>query len=191
MRKVILQEFVTVNGLAAGPNGTTDYISASLRGDATFGHMQSALMDATDTMLLGRVTYQMFSSYWPNVTEGDQKPFADKLNSKKKLVFSRTLERAPWGSSDEGTIIRGSPADEVAKLKRQPGQDMVLWGSLTLAQSLIEAGLIDEYRLVVCPVVLGGGRALFEDGPDSLQLKLLEARTLERGAVSLTYVHRE
>jgi dihydrofolate reductase len=190
MRNVILQEFVTLNGLAVGPNGSVDFIPASTRGDRSFGQEQIELMEACDTILLGAVTYRMFSGYWPNVTEGDDKPFADKLNGMRKVVFSQTLDRAPWGTWGEATIVKGRAADEVARLKSQSGKDMVIWGSISLAQSLIDARLVDEYRLVVCPVVLGSGRPLFHDGIASLDLKLLHARGLERGAVSLRYTQR-
>ncbi len=125
MRKVILQEFVTLDGLAAGPNNSVDFIPAATRGDQSFGKEQSALMDSVDAILLGRVTYQMFAGYWPNVTEGEEKPFADKLNSAPKIVFSQTLDRAPWGTWKEARIVKGSAASEVAKLKRQSGKDMI------------------------------------------------------------------
>jgi dihydrofolate reductase len=190
MRNVILQEFVTLNGLASGPNGSVDFIPASTQGDQSFGQEQAELMEACDTMLLGAATYRMFSGYWPNVTQGDEKPFADKLNSLRKIVFSQTLDRAPWGAWDEATVVKGRATDEVARLKLQSGKDMVIWGSISLVQSLIDARLIDEYRLVVCPVVLGSGRPLFRDQIASLDLTLLNARGLERGAVSLKYAQR-
>lgn len=188
MRKVVLQEFVTLNGLAAGLNDSVAYIPASTGGDRTFGEEQFKFLDSIDTILLGRVTYLLFSAYWPNVTEGDDKPFADKLNATRKVVFSKTLDGAPWGKWEEATVVKARAADEVAKLKRQAGKDMVLWGSISLAQSLIREGLVDEYRLVVCPLVLGSGRPLFEGSGASIDLKLLDARPLDRGAVSLKYV---
>ncbi len=189
MRHVILQEFVTLNGLAAGPNGNVDFVPASTSGDESFGREQLAFFDAIDTIALGRVTYQMFADYWPKVTEGDEKPFADKMNSTPKIVFSRTLERAPWGTWDEATILGGNPAAEVSKLKQQPGKNIVIWGSLSLAQLLIGQGLIDEYRLVVCPLVLGSGRRLFSDNVP-VEMTLLNATPTDRGAVSLTYKPR-
>lgn len=188
MRKVILNEFVTLNGMASGPEGSVDYVPASMQGDRGFGQEQFAFLDTIDTILLGRVTYTMFARHWPNVTEREEKPFADKLNSTPKVVFSRTLDRAPWGQWPEARIARGSAAEEVASLRRQPGKDMVVWGSISLARSLMAAGLIDEYRLVVCPVVLGGGTPLFEGGVPPLGLNLLSARPYDRGAVGLTYV---
>lgn len=134
------------------------------------------------------MTYELFAGYWPNVTEGDEKSFADKLNKTRKIVFSRTLDRAPWGKWDPATIVKNDAADEIAKLKQQPGKDMVIWGSISLAQSLMNAGLIDEYRLVFCPVVLGSGRPLFRDHAQPTDMKLSKTMTFDRGAVLLKYV---
>lgn len=93
MRNVILQEFVTLDGLAAGPNDSVDFVPASTQGDQSFGQRQLDFMDSVDTILLGRVTYTMFAGYWPKVTSGEDKPFADKLNAIPKVVFSRSLDR--------------------------------------------------------------------------------------------------
>jgi dihydrofolate reductase len=112
------------------------------------------------------------------------------MNSTPKIVFSQTLERAPWGAWDEATVVRTRAVDGVAKLKAQPGKNMVIWGSISLAQSLIRERLIDDYRLVVCPLVLGGGRPLFSGDLASIQLQLRDAVPLDRGAVSLTYTPR-
>lgn len=189
MRKVILQEFVTLNGLAAGPNDSVDFIPGSTQGDQTFGRDQMQLMNSIDTILLGRVTYQMFSGFWPNVTEGEDKDFAVKLNATPKVVFSGTLHRAPWGKWESARIVKTPADEEVAKLKRQPGKDMILWGSLSTAQSLVSAALVDEFRLVVCPVVLASGRPLFS-GSATPDLDLVDAKKLDRGAVSLRYASR-
>jgi dihydrofolate reductase len=190
MRKVILQEFISLDGLAAGPDDNVDFVPASTQGDQRFGQAQTVLMDGIDTILLGSRTYRMFAGHWPNVTEGDEKPFADKLNAIPKVVFSRTLDRAPWGSWPAARVVRHSAVNEVATLKRQSGKDMVIWGSISLAQSLITAKLIDEYQIVVCPVVLGSGRPLFSDAAAPVQMKLLSTTPLDLGAVSLTYVPR-
>jgi len=187
MRKVIVQEWVALDGLAAGPQGNVDFVSGSTRGDRTFGDDQLAFLDSIDTILLGRVTYQMFAGYWPGVTEGEEKPFADKLNGTPKLVFTQTLRHAPWGTWKEARIVRNGAAEEVGKLKRQPGKDIVVWGSISLAQYLIDQRLVDEYRLVMCPIVLGSGRPLFREGAP-LDMKLVASKTLDRGAVALTYV---
>jgi dihydrofolate reductase len=187
MRKVILQEFLTLDGLAAGPNDSVDYVPASTKGDKSFGEEQVKLMDSIDTILLGRVTYQMFAGYWPNVTKGKEKAFADKLNSIPKIVFSRTLDTAPWGDWEEAKVVSNPPVNEIKKLKRQTGKDMIIWGSISLAQAAMRAGLIDEYRLVMCPVVLGGGRPLFLNNVDSFGMKLLEMKSFDLDAVQLKY----
>ena len=187
MRKVILQEFITLDSLAAGPNDNVDYVPASTEGDKSFGVEQMKLMNATDTILLGRVTYEMFANHWPKITKGKEKAFADKLNSIPKIVFSKTIESAPWGDWEEAKVVKNSAVKEVTKLKQRSGKSMVIWGSISLAQSLMKEGLIDEYRLVMCPVVLGSGRPLFLDKVDSFGLKLLEAKTFDLGAVQLKY----
>jgi dihydrofolate reductase len=190
MKKVILQEFVSLDGLAAGRNDNVDFVPASTKNDRQFGQEQLAFMETIDTILLGRITYQMFAGYWPNVTEGEDKSFADRLNAIPKIVFSKTLARAPWGEWPDATIVRNKAADEVAKLKDTSGKDMVIWGSISLAQSLIQARLIDEYRLVFCPVVLGGGRRLFPDGAESMDMTLATTKALDRGGVTLHYLPR-
>ena len=191
MRKVMLQEFVSLDGLVAGPNDSVDFIPASTQGDPSFGREQVALMDTIDTLLLGRVTYGMFAGFWPNVTEGAEKEFADKFNAVPKVVFSRTLESAPWGKWNEGRIVKGSAVEEVARLKQQLGKDMLLSGSISIAQALIAENMVDEYRLVLCPVVLGSGRPLFRNDFSSIPMELLIASRLDRGAVSLIYSPRD
>ena len=190
MRKLILQEFVTLDALAAGPNDNVDFVPASTRGDQSFGREQLAMFDSIDTIVLGRVTYQMFAGYWPSVTEGEDARFADKLNRTPKIVFSRSLQKAPWGKFEEARIVKSDAAEEVKKLKQQPGKDLILWGSISLAQSLLNKGLIDEYRMVVCPIVLGKGRPLFGDKVASLDLKLIEVEPMDLGTVALKYVER-
>jgi len=187
MRKLILQEFVSLDGRAAGSQGSVEFIPVSTKGDRSFGREQTALMDETDTLLLGRVTYELFVAFWPNVTEGEEKEFADKFNELDKVVFSKTLEHAPWGTWGAARIVRDGVVEEVKRLKRQEGRALLLSGSLSLAQPLIEQGLVDEVRLVMCPVVLGKGRALFRDDAEPVPLELTHAHALDRGAVSLVY----
>lgn len=187
MRKLILQEFVTLDGRVAGPEGEVDFVPATTQGDAAFGKRQLAFMDAIDTILLGRVTYQIFSQYWPQVTSGDDKPFADKLNRIPKIVFSRTLEAAPWGDFDAAKLVRDRAEEAVANLKEAPGKGMVIWGSVSIARSLLAEELIDEFQIVVCPTVLGPGRPLFPEGADPLDLKLLGTESFDRGGVLLRY----
>ncbi|HEV7243237.1 MAG TPA: dihydrofolate reductase family protein [Thermoanaerobaculia bacterium] len=186
MRKVIVQEFVSIDGRASGPSGSVDFVPGSTQGDQSFGDRQMAFIDSIDTMLLGRVTYEMFAGYWPNVAEGEDKPFADKLNNLQKVVFTRTLDRAPWGTFGDARIVTSDAALEVETLKQADGKDMVIWGSLSLAQSLMDADLVDEYQLVVCPVVLGDGRALFRE-KNAHDFELVDTRAFDRGTVLLSY----
>ena len=109
------------------------------------------------------------------------------MNSIPKIVFSRTLDSAPWGDWEEATVVSNSAVNEIKKLKRQSGKDMVIWGSISIAQAAIKAELIDEYRLVMCPVVLGSGRPLFLNKVDPFGLKLLELKSFDLGAVQLKY----
>ena len=142
-------------------------------------------IDTVDTIVLGRVTYEMFAGYWPTAT-GDDKPFADKINAMAKLVFSRTLGRAPWGSFDDALISANEPAPEIWRLKEEDGKDLVVWGSLSIAQSLADAGVVDEYQLWVLPIVLAGGAPIFSrEKPRALKLR--EANTTQKGAVLLSY----
>ena len=189
MRRLIVQEFVTIDGLAAGPKGEVDFIPAATEGDSVVADNQMQFIDTIDMIVLGRVTYEMFAGYWPNAT-GDDKPFADKLNAIPKIVFSKTLDSAPWGSWEEATISRGDPREEVRRWREQEGKDLVVWGSLTLVESLAEAGLVDEYQLWLLPVVLGGGRPLFAEGVGSIDMELLEAKSSDRGATLLRYQPR-
>jgi dihydrofolate reductase len=186
MRSVIVQEFVSLDGLAAGPNDSVVFVPAATAGDQGFGMRQLDFIDAIDAILLGRVTYSMFAAYWPNVTTGEDRPFADRINAIPKIVFSRTLDRAPWGGFNDATIVRHDAAKEIALLKQRPGKDMVIWGSVALVQSLTKTGLIDEYQLIVCPVVLGAGKPLFRAG-DALGMRLLSTQAFERGTVCLSY----
>jgi dihydrofolate reductase len=187
MPRVIVQEFVSIDGFASGLKGSVDFIPASMRGDRRFGREQTKLMDSIGVMLLGRVTYAMFAGYWPSTSDNDEQPFADKFNALPKIVFSSTLQHAPWGRWPEATIVRTNPAQEVARLKEHAGKDLFVSGSLSIAQSLISAQLVDEYRLVACPIVLGEGRRLFDNVGRAIRLELGDAHSLDRGAVSLTY----
>ncbi len=180
MRKVVVQQFVTLDGYAAGPNGELDFVTESAgAADPTSGpfvEKQLAFVESLDTILLGAVTYRMFAEYWPEQTTETQ-AIADALNATPKVVFSSTLESAPWGTWEPARLVSGSAAEEVRRLKAEPGKDMVVWGSLALSDSLLREGLVNEYRLQVCPVVLGRGKRLFEEGLATQRLAHLETNT--------------
>lgn len=185
MRKVILQEFVTIDGFAADPNGEMDFIGEyAARNDLSFQTDAERFLDTVDTMLLGAGTYKLFAGYWPEATE--EGTFADKLNALSKVVASSTLKRAPWGEWEK-TEITSNPSEKIAQLKEQTGKNIVVWGSLTLVQSLMKEALIDEYQLRVCPVVLGAGTPLFADGIAAPDMDLVESKTYDAGMVLLRY----
>ena len=192
MRKVVVQQFVTLDGYAAGPNGELDFVTESgAEADPTSGPFvdkQLAFIEGLDTILLGAVTYRMFAAYWPEQTTETQ-AIADALNATPKVVFSSMLESAPWGSWEPARLVSGSAAEEVRRLKAEPGKDMVVWGSLALSGSLMREGLVVEYRLQICPVVLGRGKRLFEEGLETESLTHLETNTYDE-MVAVRYASR-
>ena len=139
-----------------------------------------ASMAASDAMLLGRVTYEGFEAAFSQGSGGD----ADAMNNMPKYVVSNKLKSADWKNS---TLIKGNIIDEIKKLRQQPGKDLAISGSITLAQSLMKQGLIDEYALLVYPVVLGTGKRLFAEGVPTIPLKLIEARPMSSGVVLMRY----
>jgi len=178
MRKVTAGLFVSLDGVTESPEKwQLPYFNDEM------GEAVGAAMAATDAMLLGRVTYQEFASYWPGVSSEDQ-PFADHMNNTPKYVVSTTLDRAEWNNS---TIIKVHVAEEVSRLKQQPGQDILIYGSGDLVHTLMQHDLIDEYRIMVHPVVVGSGKRLFRDGSDTTVLRLIETKTFSSGVVVLSY----
>ena len=137
-------------------------------------------LKAADMLLFGRVTYQGMASYWPSA-QGD---VAELMNGIAKVVFSRTLEKAEWNNTQ---LVKADAEPVVAKLKQQPGKDMLIFGSANLSASLMQKGLIDEYRLGLSPVVLGSGNPLFKPSAGRMRMKLLETRPLRSGCVILRY----
>jgi dihydrofolate reductase len=185
MRKIVVTEFVSLDGVMEDPGGAEGYA----HGGWTFKFPDPEGMKykldelmTHDAMLLGRVTYQGFAKAWPSIT--DEFGFADKMNSMPKYVVSTTLQELEWNNS---TLIASDVEREVAALKEQPGQDILVAGSRTLAQALLAADLVDEYRLMVFPIVLGSGKRLFGDSVDTKTLTLADSKTLDSGTLILTY----
>ncbi len=179
MRKIIVSEFVSLDGVMEEPSWTMPYWN-----DEIAGFKRDELF-AVDALLLGRVTYQGFAAAWPG--RKDEEGYADRINGLPKYVVSTTLEEAEWRPS---TIIREHVAEEVSRLKAQPGQDILIFGSGQLVGSLIEQDLIDQYNLLVYPVVLGKGKRLFRDGI-ATTVRLVDAKALGSGVVALTYERAE
>ncbi len=179
MRKVTAGLFVSLDGVVGSPERwQLPYFNDEM------GEAIGAAMAQADAMLLGRVTYEEFASYWPGVSAEDQ-PFAGYMNETPKYVVSTTLdEPLEWNNS---TLIKGNVAEEIAGLKRQPGGNIGITGSATLVRSLLRDDLLDELALMVHPVVVGSGRRLFEEGGEPKGLKLVESKTFGTGVVSLTY----
>ena len=140
-------------------------------------------MTASDTMLVGRRTYEAFAAFWPHQPGGT--PMVDYINSVPKYVVSTTLEKPlGWNNS---TLIEGDVAEGVAELKQRPGKDITVLGSADLVNALLRDGLLDELRLMVHPIVLGSGKRLFEDGGDRKALELVDSRKFATGVVYLAY----
>jgi len=185
MRKVIVSEYVTLDGVMVDPGGG----EGTKHGGWSFQFWSEEAakfkfdeLFASDALLLGRVTYQGFAKAWPSMT--DEQGFADRMNSLPKFVVSRTLEKLEWNNSKP---IKGNIAEEVSKLKQQPGQDILIAGSVELIHTLMQHDLIDEYRLMVHPVVVGSGKRLFKDKTDMKVLKLVDTKTFSSGIVVLSY----
>ncbi len=187
MRKIVSATFVTLDGVMEAP-GSADTTLPDRRGwsepfmNEEIGQSILEEMNKSDALLLGRRTYQDFAVFWPAAPKED--PFTQKMNSIPKYVVSTTLQKAEWNNS---RLIKGNVAEEVAKLKQQPGNNISITGSGELIRSLMQYDLIDEYRLLVCPVVLGVGKRLFKDAKDTKVLRLVEAKPYDTGMVVLTY----
>ena len=191
MRKLGVFEFVTLDGVMQAPSGPEE----DRRGGFEHGGWVMPYLDevaasvglegmaASGGLLLGRVTYEGMAAYWPSAPAED--PFAEGINNLPKFVVSTTLqEPLAWNNS---RLIKGDIAEEVAKLKQQPGKDLGILGSGELVHTLMQDNLIDEYRLLVFPIVLGSGKRLFRDGGPTTALRLVDTKTTSTGVVILTY----
>lgn len=182
MRKVLVFEMVSLDGYFTDRRGDmswahrddpewSDFVAGNARGEAV--------------LAFGRKTYEQMASFWPTPQARELFPsVAEAMNRGEKLVFSRTLPRADWENT---RLVRGEPAAEVGRLREEPGPDLVVMGSGTIVKQLSEAGLVDEWELVLTPIVLGGGRTLFEGLARPLALSLTRTRTFRNGNVVLWY----
>lgn len=173
MRNLIVTEFVSLDGVMGSPSWSFKYWNDEIAG------FKGEESNASDALLLGRVTYDGFAAAWPNSTDQG----APYFNGVRKYVVSTTLETADWNNS---VIIRDNVVEEITRLKHQDGQDICVHGSGVLAQTLIQHDLVDRYRLLVYPLVLGKGQRLFQDGT-AATLKLIESRAFSGGVVALIY----
>jgi dihydrofolate reductase len=184
VRKLVVQQWVTVDNIAAEEDGGLSFVSGEPFSDTTnpaFKDTMMGFIDSVDTMILGANTYTQTKDYWPHAEE--QGEYGEKLNNLTKFVASSTLDEAPWGDFPAATVTR-DPAATIRELKEQSGKHIWLWGSLTLMQSLLAAGVVDEVRMLICPASRGAGRRVFEDRQD---LKLVEAAGFDNGIAIMRY----
>lgn len=184
MRKLVVQQWVTVDNIAAEEDGGLSFVSGEPFSEKTDKAVKASVMgliDSVDTLILGANTYTQAKGYWPYAD--DQGEYGEKLNNLTKFVASSKLDDAPWGDFPAATVTR-DPAATTRELKERSGKDIWLWGSLKLMQFLLDVGLVDEVRMLVCPVSRGKGTRVFEDRQD---LKLVEATGFENGVALLRY----
>jgi dihydrofolate reductase len=180
MRKLVVSAWVTLDGVFDADSMDQWFLPY----DSV--ERQEYIRDgilASDALLLGRTTYEMLAPYWSSLRNNEM-GVADKLNSVPKYVVSSTLKEATWNNS---TVIKQDVVEEIAKLKDQAGQEIQIEGSAALVQSLMETGLIDEYRFLVHPIVMGSGRRFFKEGMHTTRLQLLDTTTLDLGVNLLRY----
>lgn len=174
LRKLVVSEWVTLDGVFDA-DSMKEWFEPYDSPDRQEYIKENVL--TSDAFLVGRVTYEMLAAYWPN-QKNNFAGIADRLNSAPKYVVSSTLKKAEWNNS---TIINEDVVEEITKLKQQPGQDILMFGSATLVESLMEANLIDEYRLLVHPIIMGSGKNFFREEMATTKLKLVKTKTLDLG----------
>ena len=188
MRKIIALIHLSLDGFAAGPNDELDWISYDDELEQ-YAHSMHAL---TDAVIWGRRTYQGMAGYWLTVPGNPESTPAELeharwLDDATKIVVSRTLDRIDWNDAQNTVLIKDNIAEEINRIKQQPGKDIWFLGSTMLAQTFMQLDLIDEYRININPTVLGRGKSLFAGVTRDFPLKLLEARTFKSGVVALRY----
>ncbi len=184
MRNLVVSEFVSLDGVMEDPGGAEKFEHGGWTmpyWNEEIGKFKRDELFASDALLLGRVTYQGFAAAWPSRT--DPQGFAERMNNLPKYVVSTKLKKVEWNNS---RLIKGNVVKEVSKLKQSPGKNILVAGSAQLVHTLMEHGLIDEYRLLVYPVILGSGKRLFRDGRNAT-LKLVETKAFGSGVVGLFY----
>jgi dihydrofolate reductase len=185
MRKIVAAEFITLDGVFEAPGGADTTLPEKRGWSMPFmsdnvGQVIFESMQNSDAMLLGRRTYADFAVFWSAMPADD--PIGQFMNNQTKYVVSTTLDKADWKNS---TLIKGNAIEELTRLKQQPGKNISIVGSGTLVQSLLEAGLIDEFELMLCPVVLGVGKRLFREGTSTKTMKVLDVKSFDSGMTFL------
>lgn len=183
MRKLVVFNHVTLDGYFAGVNGDLSWAYSG--NDAEFNAFAAENASGGGQLLFGRITYELMAGYWPTENAIKNDPVvAEGMNSMPKVVFSRTLDKVSWRNTK---LVKGDVVSEVRKMKQEPGVDLVILGSGSIVSQLADQGLIDEYQMVVNPVVLGKGRTMFDGVKEKLKLKLTKTRIFGNGKVFLCY----
>ena len=188
MRKIISLIHLSLDGFAAGPNDELDWISYDSELEA-YAH---SMHEITDAVIWGRRTYEGMAGYWLTVPGNPDSTPAERnhvqwLNDATKIVVSRTLERVDWNNNPNTVLIKDNIAEEINKIKQQPGKDIWFLGSPALAQTFMEFDLIDEYRVNINPSMLGSGQRFFGGFDEKRPMKLLDSKTFKSGVVALRY----
>jgi dihydrofolate reductase len=181
MRKVVMFNMISLDGFFEGLNQDIGWHQV----DGEFDQFAIDQLSQAGGLIFGRLTYQLMAAYWPTPMAVENDPLvAGKMNALPKFVFSRTLDKVDWNNSQ---LIKGDAVTELKKLKGLPGNDMYIFGSANLSKMFIHAGLIDEYRIMVNPIVLGSGEPLFKENGGMLKMKLQETKLFGNGNVLLLY----
>jgi dihydrofolate reductase len=183
MSKLSVFENITLDGYFSGPNGDLSWAKQNV--DDEWNKFVEENASSGGMLLMGRITYEMMIHYWPTPQASKNDPVvAERMNNMPKIVFSRTLEKPTWNNTK---VVKGDIAAEVKRLKEEGGKDMTILGSGSIVSQLTQAGLIDEYKLSVNPVIIGKGRTVFEGVKDKMNLKLTKSRNFKNGNVVLQY----
>jgi dihydrofolate reductase len=182
MRSLIVFNHVSLDGYFVDKKGDMRWAHKQ---DPEWNEFVAGNARGGGVLLFGRVTYEMMATYWPTPMAAQNSPaVAERMNNLQKVVFSRTLDKASWNNTK---LVKGDLATEVRKMKQEPGEGLVIMGSGTIVSQLAQEGLIDEFQIVVCPIVIGSGRTLFEGVKEKLSLKLTKSRTFGNGNVYTCY----
>ena len=184
MRKLIASIFISLDGFMVGPNEDMSWVMDNFNDE--MGVYASDLQNSMGVILFGRVTYEIMSKVWPFQTE-ESWPGADRMNNVPKMVFTKSLDKVEWGKWDNARLVRDILPEGIEKMKKLPGGNMVIYGSASIVRTFTQLGLIDEYQLLVHPVILGGGKLLFKDIPKSVSLNLINTTRYKNGVVLLCY----
>jgi dihydrofolate reductase len=184
MGKIIASIFVSLDNMMVGENEDMSWVVGNF--DPEMGKdMDVDVSSSMQAILLGRITYDIMSRYWPGATVADEGPGVDEMNLTPKIVFSRTIQKAEWGRYDNVTVVKEIVRAEIERLKKQSKKPLVLMGSASIVQQFTRLGLIDEYVLWLHPVVLGRGKLLFKDSTSKQNLRLIDSRVYQNGVMKL------